>query len=136
MPRALPIIAMLVALPLLMLRIALRLTREHRDRSDAVSAEQRSSSGREMAASRSSPPCCRTPRAATCRSRSSTTRRATRRNAGPHRGAVVLTGQDHGTAGEGGAVTTGDAWLARPCWELKDHGKSYAAVYEQEHARR
>ncbi|MGH3835146.1 MAG: DegT/DnrJ/EryC1/StrS family aminotransferase [Pseudonocardiaceae bacterium] len=37
------------------------------------------------------------------------------------------------TAGEGGAVTTGDAWLARRCWELKDHGKSYPAVYEQEH---
>jgi hypothetical protein len=38
------------------------------------------------------------------------------------------------TAGEGGAVSTADAELACACWELKDHGKSYAAVYEQEHA--
>lgn len=38
------------------------------------------------------------------------------------------------TAGEGGAVTTGDTALARRCWELKDHGKSYPAVHEQEHA--
>ncbi len=40
-PRWLPIIATLVALPLLLgPRIALRLTREHRDRPDAVSAER------------------------------------------------------------------------------------------------
>lgn len=37
------------------------------------------------------------------------------------------------TAGEGGAVTTADPDLWRRCWERKDHGKSYAAVYEQEH---
>ncbi|MGH3996301.1 MAG: nucleoside-diphosphate sugar epimerase/dehydratase, partial [Pseudonocardiaceae bacterium] len=40
-PRSLPIIATLVALPLLLSpRIALRLTREHRDRPDAGSAER------------------------------------------------------------------------------------------------
>jgi dTDP-4-amino-4,6-dideoxygalactose transaminase len=38
------------------------------------------------------------------------------------------------TAGEGGAVTTADAELAQRCWELKDHGKSYAAVHQQEHS--
>lgn len=38
------------------------------------------------------------------------------------------------TAGEGGAITTADAALWRRCWELKDHGKSYAAVFEEEHA--
>lgn len=37
------------------------------------------------------------------------------------------------TAGEGGAVTTRDAWLARRCWEIKDHGKSYPAVHERQH---
>jgi hypothetical protein len=39
-PRALPLIATLVALPLLLPAFVLRLTREHRDRPDAVSAEQ------------------------------------------------------------------------------------------------
>ncbi|WP_232667171.1 DegT/DnrJ/EryC1/StrS family aminotransferase [Pseudonocardia sp. TRM90224] len=37
------------------------------------------------------------------------------------------------TAGEGGAITTSDTVLARRCWELKDHGKSYYAVHEQQH---
>ncbi|MCW0212441.1 MAG: DegT/DnrJ/EryC1/StrS aminotransferase family protein [Pseudonocardia sp.] len=37
------------------------------------------------------------------------------------------------TAGEGGMITTGDEALWRRCWELKDHGKSYAAVFEREH---
>jgi dTDP-4-amino-4,6-dideoxygalactose transaminase len=37
------------------------------------------------------------------------------------------------TAGEGGAITMADEALARRCWELKDHGKSYAAVYETAH---
>jgi dTDP-4-amino-4,6-dideoxygalactose transaminase len=32
------------------------------------------------------------------------------------------------TAGEGGAVTTSDPGLWRRCWELKDHGKSWAAT--------
>ena len=35
------------------------------------------------------------------------------------------------TAGEGGAVTTWDAELAKLCWELKDHGKSYHAVHQR-----
>jgi dTDP-4-amino-4,6-dideoxygalactose transaminase len=37
------------------------------------------------------------------------------------------------TAGEGGMVTTnnGDWW--RKMWSYKDHGKSHAAVYEQQH---
>lgn len=34
------------------------------------------------------------------------------------------------TLGEGGAVTTADEELWRRCWELKDHGKSYAAAHE------
>jgi dTDP-4-amino-4,6-dideoxygalactose transaminase len=34
------------------------------------------------------------------------------------------------TAGEGGAITTRDADLAQLCWELKDHGKSYAAAHQ------
>lgn len=38
------------------------------------------------------------------------------------------------TAGEGGAITTADASLSQHCWELKDHGKSYAAVHKQKHA--
>ena len=38
------------------------------------------------------------------------------------------------TGGEGGMVTTNDEALWRSMWEYKDHGKSYAAVYEQEHA--
>lgn len=37
------------------------------------------------------------------------------------------------TGGEGGAITTADTALARRCWELKDHGKGYAAVHEREH---
>jgi dTDP-4-amino-4,6-dideoxygalactose transaminase len=37
------------------------------------------------------------------------------------------------TAGEGGAVTTADALLAQRCWELKDHGKDYAAVHQRHH---
>jgi len=37
------------------------------------------------------------------------------------------------TGGEGGMVTTDDASLWRAMWTLKDHGKSYAAVYEREH---
>jgi len=38
------------------------------------------------------------------------------------------------TGGEGGMVTTRDETLWRRMWEYKDHGKSYAAVYEREHA--
>jgi len=38
------------------------------------------------------------------------------------------------TAGEGGAITTGDQALARRCWELKDHGKSHDAVHATDHA--
>jgi dTDP-4-amino-4,6-dideoxygalactose transaminase len=34
------------------------------------------------------------------------------------------------TAGEGGAVTTADEDLWRRVWEAKDHGKSYAAVFD------
>ena len=37
------------------------------------------------------------------------------------------------TGGEGGMVTTNDAALWRRMWSAKDHGKSYAAVYEREH---
>lgn len=37
------------------------------------------------------------------------------------------------TGGEGGMVTTNDEALWREMWSFKDHGKSYAAVYEQEH---
>ncbi len=37
------------------------------------------------------------------------------------------------TAGEGGMVTTDDESLWRRMWAYKDHGKSYAAVYEREH---
>lgn len=37
------------------------------------------------------------------------------------------------TGGEGGMVTTNDEALWRKVWALKDHGKSYAAVYETEH---
>ncbi|AVO40450.1 DegT/DnrJ/EryC1/StrS family aminotransferase [Simplicispira suum] len=37
------------------------------------------------------------------------------------------------TAGEGGMVTTNDEALWRAMWAYKDHGKSYAAVYEREH---
>jgi dTDP-4-amino-4,6-dideoxygalactose transaminase len=38
------------------------------------------------------------------------------------------------TGGEGGMVTTNDDTLWRLMWSFKDHGKSYAAVYEREHA--
>lgn len=38
------------------------------------------------------------------------------------------------TGGEGGMVTTNDEMLWRAMWSFKDHGKSYAAVYEREHA--
>ncbi|MBO1519734.1 DegT/DnrJ/EryC1/StrS family aminotransferase [Oceanisphaera pacifica] len=38
------------------------------------------------------------------------------------------------TGGEGGMVTTNDDALWRKMWGYKDHGKSYAAVYEREHA--
>ena len=38
------------------------------------------------------------------------------------------------TAGEGGMVTTDDESLWRAMWAFKDHGKSYEAVYEREHA--
>lgn len=37
------------------------------------------------------------------------------------------------TGGEGGMVTTNDEALWRAMWSYKDHGKSYAAVYEREH---
>jgi dTDP-4-amino-4,6-dideoxygalactose transaminase len=37
------------------------------------------------------------------------------------------------TGGEGGMVTTNDDALWRSMWSFKDHGKSYAAVYEKEH---
>lgn len=38
------------------------------------------------------------------------------------------------TGGEGGMVTTNDESLWRKMWSFKDHGKSYEAVYEREHA--
>ena len=38
------------------------------------------------------------------------------------------------TGGEGGMVTTNDEALWRAMWSFKDHGKSYAAVYERQHA--
>lgn len=38
------------------------------------------------------------------------------------------------TGGEGGMITTNDEQLWRTMWAYKDHGKSYAAVYEREHA--
>jgi dTDP-4-amino-4,6-dideoxygalactose transaminase len=37
------------------------------------------------------------------------------------------------TGGEGGMVITNDDALWRSMWSFKDHGKSYAAVYEKEH---
>jgi dTDP-4-amino-4,6-dideoxygalactose transaminase len=37
------------------------------------------------------------------------------------------------TGGEGGMVTANDENLWRAMWAFKDHGKSYAAVYEREH---
>ena len=38
------------------------------------------------------------------------------------------------TAGEGGMVTTNSDELWNTMWSLKDHGKSYDAVYHREHA--
>ena len=38
------------------------------------------------------------------------------------------------TGGEGGMVTTNDEALWRAMWSYKDHGKSYQAVYERQHA--
>ncbi|GLR64380.1 DegT/DnrJ/EryC1/StrS family aminotransferase [Marinospirillum insulare] len=38
------------------------------------------------------------------------------------------------TGGEGGMVTTNNEQLWRKMWSYKDHGKSYEAVYEREHA--
>lgn len=38
------------------------------------------------------------------------------------------------TGGEGGMVTTNDADLWSAMWSYKDHGKSWSAVYEREHA--
>ncbi|MDO6445472.1 DegT/DnrJ/EryC1/StrS aminotransferase family protein [Colwellia sp. 1_MG-2023] len=37
------------------------------------------------------------------------------------------------TGGEGGMLTTNNEQLWRKAWAFKDHGKSYAAVYEKEH---
>lgn len=37
------------------------------------------------------------------------------------------------TGGEGGMVTTNDEALWRSMWSYKDHGKSYASVYERQH---
>lgn len=37
------------------------------------------------------------------------------------------------TGGEGGMVTTDDESLWRAMWSYKDHGKSYAAIYERDH---
>jgi len=37
------------------------------------------------------------------------------------------------TGGEGGMVTTNDASLWQKIWSLKDHGKSWEAVYERQH---
>ena len=38
------------------------------------------------------------------------------------------------TGGEGGMVTTSDSALWRRMWAFKDHGKSWEAVYERQHA--
>jgi dTDP-4-amino-4,6-dideoxygalactose transaminase len=38
------------------------------------------------------------------------------------------------TGGEGGMVTTDDKELWSKMWSFKDHGKSWAAVYERDHA--
>ncbi|CAG9169593.1 DegT/DnrJ/EryC1/StrS family aminotransferase [Cupriavidus pampae] len=38
------------------------------------------------------------------------------------------------TGGEGGMVTTNDEAVWRAMWAYKDHGKSFEAVYEREHA--
>ena len=37
------------------------------------------------------------------------------------------------TGGEGGMVTTNDEQLWKKMWSIKDHGKSWEAVYQQEH---
>lgn len=37
------------------------------------------------------------------------------------------------TGGEGGMVTLNNEQLWRKAWAFKDHGKSYAAVYEKQH---
>lgn len=37
------------------------------------------------------------------------------------------------TGGEGGMVTVNDESLWRDMWAYKDHGKSYAAVYDRQH---
>ena len=38
------------------------------------------------------------------------------------------------TGGEGGMVTTNDSNLGNRVWSLKDHGKSYDAIYNRQHA--
>lgn len=38
------------------------------------------------------------------------------------------------TGGEGGMVTTDDRSLWKRMWSMKDHGKSWDAVYERQHA--
>ncbi len=38
------------------------------------------------------------------------------------------------TGGEGGMVTTNDEQLWQKMWSYKDHGKSYEAVYQRQHA--
>ncbi|WP_085812252.1 DegT/DnrJ/EryC1/StrS family aminotransferase [Geoanaerobacter pelophilus] len=38
------------------------------------------------------------------------------------------------TGGEGGMLTTNDEGIWRRAWEFKDHGKSYDAVYNRDHA--
>ncbi len=38
------------------------------------------------------------------------------------------------TGGEGGMVTTNDPALWKAMWSFKDHGKSWEAIYEREHA--
>ena len=38
------------------------------------------------------------------------------------------------TGGEGGMITTNDTELWKKAWAYKDHGKSYDAVYNKEHA--
>lgn len=38
------------------------------------------------------------------------------------------------TGGEGGMVTTNDEHLWRAMWSYKDHGKSYEAMFERQHA--
>lgn len=39
------------------------------------------------------------------------------------------------TGGEGGMVTCNDEALWRAMWSYKDHGKSFAAVYERQHSQ-